>query len=132
VVDAGWLPEQAMGHRERGLVPGLRAPSFDRVEQRRLLAGDVCARPPTELDLEAGASAHHVLAEQAMLPSPIERSLEALGGERILAPEVDEAALRSGSKAGDRERLDHGERILLHEHAVLEGARFGFVGVAHE
>ena len=28
--------------------------------------------------------------------------------------------------------LDDGERVLLHEHAVLEGARLRLVGVAHE
>ena len=36
------------------------------------------------------------------------------------------------ANAGDRHRLDHGERILLHQHAVLEGAGLGFVGVADD
>ena len=132
VIDAGRLAEQAMGHRERGLVPGLRALPFDRVEQRRLLTGNVGARPPTKLDLEAEASAHQVLAEQTMLPSPIECALETRSGERVLAAEVDEAALRAGCEPGDREGFDHREGVILHEHPVLERAGLGFVRVAHE
>ncbi len=40
--------------------------------------------------------------------------------------------LAAGGVAGDRHRLDHGERIALHQHAVLERARLGLVGVADQ
>ena len=54
------------------------------------------------------------------------------GRERILTPDVDVAAIAPGRVPGDRERLDHRERILLHDDAVLERSRLGFVGVADE
>ena len=37
-----------------------------------------------------------------------------------------------GGEGGDRHRLDHGERVALHQHPVLEGAGLRLVGVAHE
>ncbi len=38
----------------------------------------------------------------------------------------------AGRERGDRHRLDEGERVLFHEDAILERARLGFVGVAHQ
>ena len=52
--------------------------------------------------------------------------------ERILAADVDEAVLAAGRERGDRHRLDERERIALHQHAVLERAGLGLVGVADE
>ena len=53
-------------------------------------------------------------------------------GERILAAQVDVAALAAGRVGGDRHRLDHRERIALQDHPILERARLGLVGVADQ
>ena len=53
-------------------------------------------------------------------------------GERVLAAEVEVAVLGAGREAGDRHRLDEGERVLLQQDAVLERAGLGLVGVADE
>ena len=64
--------------------------------------------------------------------APLDRVLEPRGRERILAADVEEALLGAGREPGDRQRLDDRERILLHQHAVLERAGLGLVGVADE
>ena len=130
VVDRGRLAEHAVGHRERRLVPRLPALALDRVEQGGLLAADVRPGAPAELDVERRASAHDVLAEEAVAPRLADRVLEAFGRQRILPSDVDEASLRPAGEPRDRERLHDGEGILFHHDPVLEGARLGLVGVA--
>ncbi len=53
-------------------------------------------------------------------------------GVRVLAADVEVALRRAGREGGDGHRLDGGERVALEQHAVLERARLGLVGVAHE
>src|SRR4029450_7237933 len=50
----------------------------------------------------------------------------------VLAADVDEPLLRSRGVAGDGERLEDSERIMLHEHPILERAGLGLVRVADE
>ena len=57
---------------------------------------------------------------------------ETLPGQRILAAEVDVGVLGTGGEAGDRERLDQRERVVLDHDPVLERARLGLVRVANE
>ena len=72
------------------------------------------------------------LAEEAVAPRLRERVLERGERLRVLAAHVDVAALAAGRVRGDRHRLDQRERIALDEHAILERARLGLVGVADE
>src|SRR5207245_7511254 len=65
VVDAGGLVEQPALDGERRLVARLTALALDGVEEGRLLAADVGARPPPELDVEAEALAHDVVAQES-------------------------------------------------------------------
>ena len=65
VVDHRGLAEEAADRRERGLVARLAAEALDRVQQRGLLAADVGARAPAQLDVEREALAHDVGAEVA-------------------------------------------------------------------
>ena len=58
------LPNTPALHRERRLVPRLAALALERVEQRRLLAADVGAGAPPQLDVEREPLAHHVVAEE--------------------------------------------------------------------
>ncbi len=62
----------------------------------------------------------------------LDRVFEPRGREWVLAADVDEALLGTRRVAGDRERLQDGERIVLHQDPVLERAGLGFVGVADE
>src|SRR5207249_9140104 len=81
---------------------------------------------------EAGALPHHVAAEQAARPRPVDRPLQPLDRERILPADIDVAKLAAGRTGGDGHRLDDRERVSLHEHAVLESARLRLVGIADE
>ena len=104
---------------------------LQRVEQRRLLAADVGAGAAPQFDVEVDAEAHDVAPEQTPATRLVDGMLQAAGGERVLAADVQVAGGSAGGEAGDGERLDHRERILLHDHAVLEGARLRLVGVAY-
>jgi hypothetical protein len=58
--------------------------------------------------------------------------LEPVLGERVLPAQVDITALAPGGVGRDRHRLDHRERVALHDHPVLERPRLRFVGVADQ
>ena len=132
VVDDGRLAEQADVDRERRLVARLAAVALDRVEQRRLLAADVRAGAHAQLDVEVEPGAHHVVAEQIVRAGLGDRVREPLPGQRVLAAEVDVGVLGAGREAGDRQRLDQRERVVLDHDPVLERARLGLVGVADQ
>ena len=68
----------------------------------------------------------------AARPGRRDRGGDALGRERVLAAEVEEALRRAGRVGLDRHALDEGERVVLHEDPVLERAGLGLVGVADE
>ena len=57
--------------------------------------------------------------------------LQPVRGEGVFAADIEVTGGGGGGEAGDHHRLDDGERILLHYHAVLEGARLRLVGVAY-
>ena len=103
VVDRRGPAEDPVRDRERRLVPRLAALALDRVEQGGLLAADVRAGAPAELDVERRPSAHDVLAEEAVVARLRDRVLEALGRQRVLPSDVDEAPLRATGVARDRQ-----------------------------
>ena len=75
--------------------------------------------------------AEDVVAEVARARGPRRsRAPSRCRGQRVLAADVEVAVLAAGREAGDRHRLDQRERVVLHQHAVLERARLGLVGVA--
>ena len=65
-------------------------------------------------------------------PRLLDRAADPLGAERVLRAQVEEAALGVRREPLDRHRLDDGERVLLHEHPVLERPRLRLVRVAHD
>src|SRR5439155_9331157 len=83
-------------------------------------------------DVEAQATTKNIVTEKAAVPRLLDRVLEAPPGKRVLAANVDKAALAGCRVAGDRHRFDDRERVLLHYHPVLESAGLGFVGVADQ
>jgi len=130
VVHDGGLAEEADLDRERRLVARLAAVALDRLEERGLLAADVGTRADAQLDVERGARAHHVVAEQAVCACLREGVLEPRVRERIFGSDVEVAELAARRERSDRHRLDERKRILFHQHAVLEGSRLRLVGVA--
>ncbi len=56
--------------------------------------------------------------------------LSAAQGVRILGAQIDVALRRPHRDARDGHALDERERVALHQHAVGEGARVAFVGIA--
>ena len=79
------------------------------------------------------ALAEDVVAEVAAARAPRRAPCSsACCGERVLAAHVEVAVLAAGREGGDRHRLDERERVALHQHAVLERAGLGLVGVADQ
>ena len=132
VVDPGGLAEYPTFDRERRLVPGLPALSLDRIEQRGLLTADVGAGAAAELDVEREPLPHHVGPEEPVRVGLLDRAFEHRGRVRVLAPDVDEPLLGTRGVPGDRQGFEHGERVVLHQHPVLERTGLGLVGVADE
>src|SRR6185503_7002221 len=132
VVHYGRLSEEADLDRERRLVARLPALPLDRLEDRCLLAADVRPGAAPDLDVEREILAHHVPTEEPASAGLRERMLERVQRLRVLPPEVEVAPLAPGGVGGDGHRLDHRERIALHQLAVLERARLGLVRVADE
>ena len=132
VVDGRRLAEQAGLRGERRLVPRLRPLALDRVAQGRLLAGDVRAGSPPDLDVEGEALAHDVRTEEPPGTGLLDGVPQPRLGQRVLTPDVEVALLRTAGIAHDRDGFQQGERVFLHQHPVFEGARLGFVGVADD
>src|SRR6185436_18554811 len=93
---------------------------------------DVGARAAVQDERERVVGAEDALAEVAGGRGLRDRPLEDLRLLLILAADVDEGAVRVRGVGGDDHPLDEHVRGLLHQLAVLEGARLGLVGVADE
>ena len=76
--------------------------------------------------------AEDVLAQEAARAGGCDRVDQPVPAQRVLAAQVQVAALAAGGDAGDRHRLDDEERVVLEDHAVLERPRLGLVGVADQ
>jgi len=85
------LPKQAGYGGERRLVARLAAVALDGVHQRGLLAADVGAGAPTQLEVEGEPAAHHVTAQESAGPRLLDGVDEAPGGQRVLAADVEVA-----------------------------------------
>ena len=132
VVDDRRLGEEPRDDGKRRLVARLAPLALDRVEDRRLLAADVRARALPHLDVEVQPLTEDVLPEVATVPGLLERVVENVVRLRVLATQVDVAARAVGRVRRDRHRLDHRKRVAFEQSTILERARLGLVGVAHE
>ena len=117
---------------ERRLRPGLTAVALQGVEQCRLLPADVGTRTAANLHVEPQAAAHHVGAEQPAVAGLLDCVRHALLGLGVLTSDVDVALGGTHGRRRDRHRFDQRVRIAFQQHAVLEGARLGLIGVAHD
>ena len=70
--------------------------------------------------------------EEAALVGLGHGGVEDVGLQLVLAADEDEALVGAGGDRADDAALDQQVRVLLHQQAVLEGARLGLVRVAAE
>ena len=73
-----------------------------------------------------------VRADEVCLISLVDRGLQPLALEDVLAPNVDIAGVRLHRDARDQAPLDQEVRIVAHDLPVFAGSRFGFVRVDDE
>jgi hypothetical protein len=88
-------------------------------------------RPSSDSSIPV-SSPHHAVAEDAALVGVLEGALEDLGGLGVLAADIDVAGGGGDRIAADGAPLDELVGVVLHQQAVLEGARLRLVGVADE
>ena len=130
VVDDGRLHIQADGGREVGrLQPRLASPTFQRVDQPRLLPAYVGASPDMDGHLQVVAGAHDVLSQQTRLVSLVHGRLDAAGRLGILAADVDEGMGYLVGPGGDDRAFDDLVGVPLHELTILERPGLGLVPV---
>jgi len=106
--------------------------AFEGGQLRGFLAAFIRACSAMDDDLEPLARAEHVVAQDARGLGLRDRAFEPLGREIILAAHVDEGVLGLDGIACEQDALQQLVGVILHDEAVLEGARLGFVCVHHE
>ena len=132
VVDHRRLAERPLDRRERRLDPGPAALAFEALDQARLLAADVGPGPPVDVDLDVEARPVHVPPQVAGGPGLGDRPLQPPERLDVLEPDVDVSRRRLGREAGDQDAFDQLVRVQFHQLPVVEGCRFGFIGVDAE
>src|SRR5690606_34033557 len=108
----------------------LRALAFERLDQRRLLAGLIRAGAAMDEHVAVEPGAEDVLAQVTGAIGLFDGRLERLLHMVELAADVDVRRLRADRVAADRAPLDQQVRVALHQHVILERSRLALVGVA--
>ena len=119
--------ERARDGRKRRPDARDAALAFERIEQRRFLAALVGARAGVRVEVEIEAGAVNVLAQIALRVGFGDGAVHDLDQVAILAANVDVAGVRIDRQAGDQHAFDQLVRIVLHQQAVLAGARLALV-----
>jgi hypothetical protein len=101
------------------------AQALERAQKRGLLAAHVRARPLDDVDVEG-------LAEDPRLARGRHRPAQRGHRARVLRADVDETARRADGVTAQRDALEDGERILLHQILVDVRTRVAFVRVAND
>ena len=73
-----------------------------------------------------------ILAQEPVIPRLFDRLDQALAGERIFVPDVNEAFVASDGARPDDHALQHGMRITLDDAPVHKGAGVALIGVADD
>ncbi|MNY07937.1 hypothetical protein D3C86_1407640 [compost metagenome] len=84
------------------------------------------------MQIEALAAAEDVVAQVALGIGRGDGRLESGLGVGVFRAQVDVAFGRADGQGGDGHTLDQHEGVVLHHHAVGEGARVALVGVADD
>ena len=130
VVDGRRQSDRAVLSREGRLLARLTLLALQRLEQSRLLAAYVGTRAGVHhhLVIETGL-AQDVLTQIALLASCRDRFAHALDRKRGLPADVDERLLRARGPGRNQDALQHLKGRALHDQAILERTRLGFVAV---
>src|SRR5579871_2580546 len=132
VIDDGRLTKQSHLRREWRFAAGLTSQTFNRVEQRRLLATDVGPGAAANLNVKINTAPKNILAQKPALAGGLDGVLQPLTGQRIFTAKINEAVLATDGAASDGHGFNERVRIAFHHDAVLKRVGFGFVGVADE
>ena len=125
--------ECADDRRERRLHARLAAVALDRLDESGLFAADVSTRATCNRHVEVEVRSEDPFAEEASGARFVESFVENRRRVVELAANVDVPhRIRSDRVRRDDHPFEEKVRILLHDHAVLERARLGFVGVAEQ
>src|SRR5439155_201041 len=132
VVDDRRAAVEADHGREGRLDARIAAQALERIEQRRLLAALVGAGAGVGREVEIETRAQDVLPEVPALIGFLDGAIDDVEQVAIFTADVHIALVRPNREAANDDPLDHLVRVILHQGAVLAGAGFALVGVAHD
>ncbi len=113
-------------HRHRGEGDHV----VDALEHGGLFAAGSYVCGLAHLECEGVARARHALAQPAGCGGARDRLVQRFDRIRVFAAHIDVAARRTHCDRGNRHAFDQHVRVALHRHAIGEGARVAFVGIA--
>ena len=115
-----------------GTRPGPPGEAFERRDQRRFFSAHEGAGAFDQLDVEAEAAAHDVVAQHARLPGLLDGPGEAVHGQRVLGANVDNALRGAHHVGADDHAFEQRMRVALDFVAVHVGARVAFIRVTDD
>ena len=101
------------------------------MDQGRFFSTDKGTGAIADLDIEIKARTQDILAQQAIFAGLGNGHLQAVDGQRILGPDIDQAVVGIDAIAADHHRLDDRIRIAFHDGPVHERTGIPFIGIAY-
>ena len=133
VVHDGRAHVEPQDRREvRRLDPGVSPLAFEGFDQTGFLATNIGAGTAMHVNLQIVTRAQNILSQKTRCPGFLKCLIQQLGRNRHLTPDVDVGQLYVVGPAREDHPLDQLVRILVEDLTILEGARFGLVGVANQ
>src|SRR5215831_136537 len=132
VVDGRRLPPEARRRRIRRLGSRIGTLAFKCVQHTGLFPAHIPARAEVKVQFEAIIRAENVAAEILRFVRLCGRPRKPRGSEFVFATQENIGYIGSRRISRKNDAFDELVGIALHEHAILECARFHLVGVCHE
>ena len=124
IIHHGWFAIQAVDGRERRADAGHAAFALDGLEQGGLFTADVSARAQMGINVQGILRAEEAVAQETGLLHFRNLFIQNGCQRPELAAQVDVAGIGPDGIAGNGNPLQELQRIVFHNLAVLEGARF--------
>jgi hypothetical protein len=118
--------------REGGLHARMTAESFQTRKQSRLFATFVCACTSMDNHLEVRVGAKDALAQESLCLGFLYSFHQACIAKVVFTANIDKSKLCLNRIGTEDDPFDQLMGVILHDHAILEGARLRLVGVHHQ
>src|ERR1035437_5949375 len=133
VVDDGRAHPQAEHRRKiRRLDARIRPLAFERFDEAGFLAANVSARAAMDVNFQIVTGAENVFAEEIFLAGFLDGAIQNFRAFGHFAAYVNVGELHVVREARDDHAFDQLMRIFVHDLAILECARLGFIRITNQ